>query len=333
MRMSAKYLVFCSFVSISFIGLLWKALNHSQAYSTQKSVYEVGKTRDSYGLSGHVRSGSQLSSEVTEDNSKTFLTKIIYNRVGKCGSRSMLAIIRELSDKNKFLLYTSSVFNVTRPSILDLQAEVKLIDSLMSPVIYSRHIHFIDFSKFGAQTPVYINMIRDPIERFLSNYYFRRFGDSRQAGPRQAKQWLPGDRSRSVNECILRNHSECSGIKLWYIVPYFCGHELICKRPSREALSRAKVNLLDHYMAVGILEDFEGTLNVFEKLFPRFFTGAAALWKEIEAARQNTKTLGKTSLSPKAYSVLRNRMDIEYEFYNFALALFQHLKDFHLGIK
>ena len=29
------------------------------------------------------------------------------------------------------------------------------------------------------EEPVYINIIRDPINRFLSNYFFRRFGDWR----------------------------------------------------------------------------------------------------------------------------------------------------------
>lgn len=35
------------------------------------------------------------------------------------------------------------------------------------------------FIRFGIEQPVYINIIRDPINRFLSNYFFRRFGDWR----------------------------------------------------------------------------------------------------------------------------------------------------------
>lgn len=33
--------------------------------------------------------------------------------------------------------------------------------------------------RFHIEQPVYINIIRDPISRFLSNYFFRRFGDWR----------------------------------------------------------------------------------------------------------------------------------------------------------
>lgn len=35
------------------------------------------------------------------------------------------------------------------------------------------------FVRFRVEQPVYINIIRDPINRFLSNYFFRRFGDWR----------------------------------------------------------------------------------------------------------------------------------------------------------
>lgn len=35
------------------------------------------------------------------------------------------------------------------------------------------------FYRFKIDEPVYINIIRDPINRFLSNYFFRRFGDWR----------------------------------------------------------------------------------------------------------------------------------------------------------
>lgn len=38
---------------------------------------------------------------------------------------------------------------------------------------------FCFFVRFRIEQPVYINIIRDPINRFLSNYFFRRFGDWR----------------------------------------------------------------------------------------------------------------------------------------------------------
>lgn len=44
----------------------------------------------------------------------------------------------------------------------------------------SDEIHPFFFpTRFGGDQPVYINIIRDPVNRFLSNYFFRRFGDWR----------------------------------------------------------------------------------------------------------------------------------------------------------
>ena len=33
------------------------------------------------------------------------------------------------------------------------------------------------FFRFGAVQPIYINLIRHPLARFVSSYYYRRFGD------------------------------------------------------------------------------------------------------------------------------------------------------------
>ena len=37
------------------------------------------------------------------------------------------------------------------------------------------------YSRFGAVQPIHINLIRDPLDRLVSSYYYRRFGDYREA--------------------------------------------------------------------------------------------------------------------------------------------------------
>ncbi|XP_042602732.1 uronyl 2-sulfotransferase-like [Cyprinus carpio] len=56
---------------------------------------------------------------------------------------------------------------------------MKNISTIPQPFLYTRHVHFLNFTRFRIEQPVYINIIRDPINRFLSNYFFRRFGDWR----------------------------------------------------------------------------------------------------------------------------------------------------------
>ena len=53
---------------------------------------------------------------------------------------------------------------------------------------------------------------------------------------------------------------------------------------------RAKINVLREFYVIGVMEQFEDTLEMFEQTLPRFFTGISSLWS----------TQGKQSASPSA---------------------------------
>ena len=48
--------------------------------------------------------------------------------------------------------------------------------SLPQPSLYDRHVYFLDFRQFNRTQPVYINMVRDPVDRVVSRYYFMNWG-------------------------------------------------------------------------------------------------------------------------------------------------------------
>ncbi|KAK7907788.1 hypothetical protein WMY93_016400 [Mugilogobius chulae] len=108
-----------------------------------------------------------------------FPSQVVYNRVGKCGSRTVVMLLKLLAEKHHFNLVSSEIHNKTRLSKHEQVALMKNITSIPEPFLYTRHVHFLNFTSFKIEQPVYFNIIRDPINRFLSNYFFRRFGDFR----------------------------------------------------------------------------------------------------------------------------------------------------------
>ena len=83
-----------------------------------------------------------------------------------------------------------------------------------------------------------MNIIRDPIARFESFYYFSRHGNELGGGG-MAK--LSDERKHeTVDECVAKRRPECRN-PWWQVVPYICGHHPACAKRSPEAVRIAKV--------------------------------------------------------------------------------------------
>lgn len=53
------------------------------------------------------------------------------------------------------------------------------------PFFIFKHHYYFNASAYGLETPTWINVIRDPLTWFESNFYFKRFGWERQPGSRR----------------------------------------------------------------------------------------------------------------------------------------------------
>ncbi|KAI0212385.1 Uronyl 2-sulfotransferase [Lamellibrachia satsuma] len=240
-------------------------------------------------------------------------SNIFYNRVPKCGSRTMLTIVQTLSDFNNFTYIHSKTFldiiiNETEQG--ELCAEV---NDLRVPKFYDRHVHFVDFTRFNMEMPVYINIIRDPFERLVSWYHFRRF-QSTAVSP------LPdADQNRSYDECVLGNHSECSTPQgecgYFRIIPFFCGQDAFCRIPSQKALDMAIANVERYYGPIGVLEQFEQFIETLEIKFPDFFKGASHVYKELGKSKKKNVTLRKLIPTEKVRQIMLEKLELEYKFY------------------
>ncbi|KAM9004080.1 uronyl 2-sulfotransferase isoform 2-T2 [Sarcophilus harrisii] len=259
-----------------------------------------------------------------------FPSQVVYNRVGKCGSRTVVLLLRILSEKHGFNLVTSDIHNKTRLTKNEQMELIKNISTAEQPYLFTRHVHFLNFSRFGGDQPVYINIIRDPVNRFLSNYFFRRFGDWRgeQNHMIRTPSMRQEERYLDINECILENYPECSNPRLFYIIPYFCGQHPRCREPGEWALERAKLNVNEHFLLVGILEELEDVLLLLERFLPHYFKDVLSIYKNPEHRKLGnmTVTVKKTVPSPEAIQILYQRMRYEYEFYYFVKEQFHLLK-------
>ena len=165
----------------------------------------------------------------------------MYNRVPKCGSTTTLQIIDSLKRRLHF-----NVLNDIAPGMTNLMESdeqelgkiyasndslisselVRNITNLKEPMLYIRHVFFIDFPRYGFKDPLNINIVRDPVARFISKYYYNRFGFE-NPNPVAAKKWrhpMPDDvRAMTLDECVRKSVPECAQPSLDLIL-YFCGH-------------------------------------------------------------------------------------------------------------
>ncbi|CAB4026291.1 Heparan sulfate 2-O-sulfotransferase 1, partial [Paramuricea clavata] len=119
-------------------------------------------------------------------------TIIFYNRVPKTGSTSFMGVVYALCSKiNYHVIHLNVSKNYHVMSIADQMRFAKNITTWTAkmPAFYHGHQSFLDFAKLGfAKKPLYINIVRRPLERLVSYYYFLRHGDDFRPGLRRARQ-------------------------------------------------------------------------------------------------------------------------------------------------
>ena len=49
-----------------------------------------------------------------------------------------------------------------------------MVNSFSTPSVFAKHVAMVNFSKHGLPTPIYVNIVRDPVERVISWFYYSR---------------------------------------------------------------------------------------------------------------------------------------------------------------
>ncbi|CBY07784.1 unnamed protein product [Oikopleura dioica] len=247
---------------------------------------------------------------------------VVYNRVPKCASMSMTTLSYKLGGKNNFKVESPYEPGEKPEKTITEQREfVDFLQNQEPPYMYIRHQYYIDFSELNEDfSAAYINMIRDPIDRFESFYYFSRFGNEKGGGGNA--RLSDEQRNESVDECVAKRRRECTQ-PVWQVVPYFCGMDAECNNRHIRAVQIAKEHIEENYLFVGTLEEMNLSLGILEKLLPSFFGGARELTgtDESQNMKTQTKTLNKKKTSSETREWLKENtsLKLEYELYDFVV--------------
>ncbi|KAF7254560.1 Uronyl 2-sulfotransferase [Varanus komodoensis] len=110
---------------------------HEEYWDTCQSQLQDGGRRNSTYLDDHGPPPRKVL---------PFPSQVVYNRVGKCGSRTVVLLLRILSERHGFNLVTSDIHNKTRLTKNEQMELIKNISTAEQPYLFTRHVHFLNFS-------------------------------------------------------------------------------------------------------------------------------------------------------------------------------------------
>ena len=239
---------------------------------------------------------------------------LIFNRVPKTGSLGIINLLENLSKGNNFTITShsthadQSIENFTDDFMMN-QNLAELISKSEVATVWNRHYNHLDAEEHGLPPFLHINMVRHPVERIVSDFYYRRSG----AYVVERRLQFPNEPwpdsvflRRDFTSCVLEGDPECqwlegkghSGQEVDVLksrktsllslqvghkrqMSQFCGQESWCNNfNSERAMMTAMRRVEEQYVVVGVTELFEETLEVLEHLLPSFFKGALQLYRK-----------------------------------------------------
>ena len=256
---------------------------------------------------------------------------LLYNIPHKSGTRTTLTLLKRLAKRNQFKLdYVIKEFELKVISESDLELKVQQRFHRSDPYLLAYHTCYRDYSQPEIGLDVkYISIIRDPIERFISFFYFKR-KEARASVQASTfdDQWLDKDLDECVAaadpECLPPSGSNHSSMNIWL----FCGCADNCfKINNRWAFNQAKRNFNEKFAVVGVLEKMVESLSMFEDKLPQFFKSALPIYKRAGSLDTDgdddnlilNENEDKKEVSEETKQILRRHLAMEVDFYQFVV--------------
>ena len=251
-------------------------------------------------------------------------------------------------------------------------------------VVYVRHTYFMNENLITTQkynSFKYINMVRHPVDQFITWYYYERYG---RTGVKRWQHVLdrvdaelgirwnlwsdsdlirsdirvqsyktirflafwhvlagiippplstlvlePGTENITIDECISGGFSSCANPSQHSeFMGYFCGHDWYCfSKASNLSLEKSKNNIKNKFITIGVLEEFDSSVLLFEKILPQYFEKMLFYVKHREIGNQKTAKKEKPSKENRAF--LEEKLAVEIELYEWIVERFFAQKLIH----
>lgn len=214
--------------------------------------------------------------------------------------------------------------------------------------IYHRHTRFINFTEFALPQPTYINLVRNPVVRAVSEFYYKRWGQRDQGLKNAEIKARAAQQDWDINQCLAlpRANRTCSFNRLDEneMTAIFCGQApecaciggmatRSCAAPTKQAaLVLAKRNLQREYALVGVTERYANSLRLFERILPKFFNGATKVTIPHSnptnhiAQHTSSRSIGESHFyreaTPATVKRLAEELSLDLALYHFAVELF-----------
>ncbi|CAD7004469.1 unnamed protein product [Ceratitis capitata] len=271
-----------------------------------------------------------LNSNQLNNTVKAEIDVLFFNRLEKVGSQSLSVLLNVLSSRNGFVPYRNAPLKNTA-MLTDFEDQRQIVEEIMDEyemgaLSYVEHLNWINFTEFDYGKPIYINMVRHPIDKVISAYNYIRhpavFAFYLQNGHKmEEKEYF----DTNFNDCIRQKRKECIfdshntyNADWRRFAMHFCGNLEICQQfNSQTATQIAKQNIESEYAVVGSWEDTNITLTVFEHYIPRFFRGATKVFYSDPKRFHKNATPHKNELDPDIEAKLKVQFSFEIELYNF----------------
>ena len=286
---------------------------------------------------------SPMIKDGSDDKGIDMRNVLVYNRIPKSGSTMMLELLYQLGKSLGYLVLRGKYHSYRyfgkndRPGLGYFLEQA----STRARTVYVQHQYYINYTQNRQQQPLYVNLMRDPVEHLISSYYYKRTVILQNKSPAEMTEEERRIVSEPLEQCVIERRLECVYYgytvhknkteqlefrRTWsptFLYPsdvllYFCGHDEECTQLGNPlALQKAKHNVDKNFAVVGLLEHMEETMAVLEHNLPRFFTGAGEAYRQQGGEVRNKNTVKNRNISEAVRHTLQTRLSSEYELYDY----------------